>query len=551
MNKFLTLMAICATVTLPHNAAAAGLGKGEVISPDPANNLQTTLLAVTTTYNFDLITLVDLEKTVTVKFGGKEFEVYPDVYFDYDIAWELGQTIDDPSWGNELIISFNDEAKAEGEPDGIYTIEVPAGIVRNADGELNEANSFSFTKVTAVKPSTVTPEEGMLPEITKVTLGFDAPVSLNPGRGNMEFRVKNDFINPPTYVTSYRVGADGKSLDIDLQGMLKKGVWYMLSLPPTFLRVGELETNAEIWLEYMWWDGMDQAIILSAPTPMSDTDLPPLVLTWDFQPITIAADAPQTEIVIGYPDYGMQDGWRTYVAPSDYKPVYADRDGSYSEPTAAKPANAICIDLASHISNAMGYDVEINVPAGIVTNAEGLTNPPLTYSFMIAGTWPAPTVTPDGLTLNIVWNDADWVSYGMADEEIILTGNEKTLELPFSFGGDDGQVSLNSSYTGLEIELDNLELNDGEYTLVIPEGYVYIDGTYGEFVMNGKVTYQFNLKDGAISPSSKTEIIMVDQPVNTDSIIFDLNGRVVRSGTVEGLAPGIYIIGGKKILLKN
>lgn len=540
---FIAIMALIAGSA----SRAATLGKGFVINPDPDQQLQTTLLAVSIAYDYELITLTDPEMTATATFGGKSYEVEPSIFFDYDIAWALGQTNNDPAWGNVLIISFNDEGHLAGEPDGIYTIDVPAGMVKNAEGALNEAGSFSFTKVSPVKPISISPAQGMYAEISDVTLTFDSAVALNPGGGNIELRFKNDFINNPVVVMEYAVSADGKSLVINLDNLMQKGEWYMLSIPETFLKVGEFETNAEIWLEYMWWDGMPQATIISAPAELSDIDVNPLVLTWNFQPIEIAPQAPATEIVIGYPDYGLQDGWRVYMQPSYYQLVTVDKDGNYKEAATASEANGLCLDLTRYVKTATGYDVEVIIPAGVVVNSDNLQNPPLRYSFRIAGTWPAPEISSEDMTISMVWNEAEWVSYGMSDEEVTLTSDEKTYTLPFTFGSDaDGYVSLNEEYNGLVIKLDDLDLADGDYVLRVPQGYVYIDGVYGEFVMNGKVEYPFSVTDGEITAWSGIDGVNADE---TMKIVFDLNGRVAGKNGREGLAPGIYIIGGKKVLI--
>lgn len=535
------------------SANAASLGEGRIINPNPPEGLHTSLLQVTLTYNFALIKIADYDMAVLVTMGGKTFEVYPDIYFDEEVALELGQTNDDPEWGNELTIPFSEEAFSLGYPVGPYEIIVPEGIVEDASGNTNPEQTITLIKVKAEAPVSVTPADGMHAEITDAVITFDKPLTLNPNRERIELREKNDWLSTPYYVENYSISEDGMSLVLDLDGLLKRGVLYTVWVPEGFVQLDEYYVNSEVWMEYMYWNGMEAATIISAPEHETDADIPPFILTWDYQTISFAKDAPDTEFVCGFPDFGGKDGWRIFIPASYYELKHVNQDGTYTDPTEALPANALYIDVKEFTEDYPGYQFEIFFPAGLVVNAEGLDNPPLQYTFTVREIWPAPQVTIDAGIIEILWPRAENASYGLSDNDPTLTSEAgENYDLRFTFGGTQpGEVSLINEGTtsgkhGLVIDLSGLDLADGLYTLIVPQGYLYLGGIYGDFVMNGKVTYQFTLKDGQFAEyDSVTLIPAADGLLN----IYDLNGRLVKKDTtLEGLSKGIYIVNGVKVV---
>ena len=549
ITKLLTTT-LLAGASLSANAQA--LGEGTVINPYPPNEFQTFLQTVTLVYDFKQITIADEELTVFVEMGGKYYEVYAEVYFDSELATDLGQTFIDPSWGNELVIDFSFEAYEAGHPVGPYIIDIPDGLVKDEKGNTNAYQTLTFTKVDPIAPTSVSPKDGMYTaeELQNVEVTF--PEEINPILDSqyITVRKKNDWISTPTYIESYLILDDNKTLSFDLS-KLPRGVLYSIELPEGLVRVGEYYVNEQIWLEYMNWDGMPMATIVSAPESVSTTEVKPFILTWDYQEISIPSDAPETEFVCGFPDYGMQDGWRIMIPADFYELVNVDKDGNVTmTPSADKPANAIYLDIAEYTDGYAGYQFEIFFPVGLVVNGEGLENPPMDYVFTLRNLWIDPEITAENGVINVVWPYAEWATYNLSNEEVTLT-NEKgqQTELQYNFGGTaKGEVSLeNEKFHGLIIDLNNLNLENGTYVLTVPRGYLNLQGAYDNFVLNDVYTYTFGWENGNFTDAG-IEGIMDN---NSSYTIYDLHGRLVKKGTdLSGLNKGLYIINGKKVLIR-
>lgn len=543
-----TLLALSAA-----GASAQDLGKvtWTDLSAPPAVN--TSVLAVNLAWNFELITIADMDLAVNVTFGGKTFAVYPEVYFDPEIASEIGQTNDDPAYGNMLTVPFSEEAYSAGYPNGEYVIDLPEGIVTTKGGKTNEEQSLTFYKVTPIAPLSVSPADGMYADLTTVTVAFDDEITLNTtAGGNIQIHLANDWLNPPFYIEGDKVRIEGKNLVIDVTGLLPRGKWYQIEVPEAFVLIGKNFCNKPVIAEYMFWNGMEQATIVSAPEVETSEDMLPFILTWNYQNIVMPENAPDTEFVCGFPDFGTQSGFRMYITPEMYEMIHLEKDGTHVPATEAKPANAIYLDVAPFTEDWTGYQFEIFFPVGLVFNEEGLDNPPLQYSFTVRQVWPAPEVTAEDGVVTMLWPRCDWITYGLSEKIPTLynSDNGETTNLRFTFGGtEEGEISLlneTSGDHGLEIDLTDLDLADGNYTLTIPQGYLYLEGLYGEFVMNATEVYHFGWKDGAFTGYDSVETIAAP---DADCRIFDLYGRMVGTDR-NALGKGIYIINGKKTLVK-
>lgn len=536
------------------SAKAQNLGKAIVVNPYPPTEFQTFLATVTVAWEFNLITLIEEDTTVPININGKTFNVSCEVYFDPEVAWDLGQTLEDPLWGNELVIDFSEIAFEEGYPKGSYTINIPEGIVKDVKGNTNSSQLISFIKVDVADPTEVTPADGMYaPEaLTDVKITFDDRIAfVEESDLNITARKKNDWLNPAIEIekSHISINENGNSLNLDLS-YLPTGILYSINIPEGFLVVGDGEINSQIWMEYMLWDGMGEAKIISAPEHESSPSLKPFILTWDYEPIKMVENAPATEFVCGYPDYGLQDGWRIEISASDYDLITIDKDGNIIENNGSEETNAVYLDVAQFTANYAGYDFEIFFPEGLVVNHEGLKNPPFSYKFTIREVWGEPEITGEGSSFNIFWKDADWVTYNLSDKDPILKDeNGKTYELQFTYGYTQaGEVSLyNEEEHGLTIDLSEMDIQNGKYTITIPQGYILINGLHGENILNGTVTFSFSWEDGEISDLNNVNQIKLLK----DKAIYDLKGRKIKNDSdCSDIKPGIYIINGKKRVIK-
>lgn len=559
MNIFTKFSAAALLAGMAFSANAQELGKAAYYAPWP-NSAQTSLQAITLGWSLDgyqleLVKVKDYDQTVLVTFGGKTYEIDDyDIYYDNEMM--TNGTLEDPAYGNELIIAFSTEAFNAGYPTGVYTIDIPEGLVENADGKTNAEQTLTFTKVNPVAPASITPAQGLNTDMSKVTLTFNQPIALNPGRDLIKL-LERDVLEGPVYyieANRYSIGEDGKSLVLNLTDLLKEGVWYSLEIPELFVTVGENECNARVYTEYMYWTGMNQAKLISAPEFYSSAaDIHPFVLKWD-QPIHFTDDAPDTEFVIGFPDWGFRDGDRVWIPADWYETVHVYDDGTWTTPTADLPANGVYLDVSELCEEWITYRFVTSFPAKLVYGENDLPSPPLSYTFNVYNIWTAPDITANNGIVDMAWPGAEWATYALIDDEVTLLDEAtgKVSDLLYTFGGmAKGQVSLvNDDYHGITIDLNGLDLADGDYTITVPQGYIWIRGTiaghyFEDSLMNGMVTYKFGWKDGNFSErTSSVETL----PAADDRIdaVYDLQGRRLNPGTQ--LQKGIYIVNGKKVI---
>lgn len=553
MNSLKNFILSAVALTGVGGAYAQSLGEGMVINPYPASKYQTFLTNVLLAYDFKIITIADEDLAVNVTINDKLYDVYPEVYFDPEIAWELGQTNSNPAWGNELVIDFSEEAYADSYPVGTYTIEIPEGLVKDENGNVNPEQIITFVKVDPVKPVYITPPDGTYPsqQLKNVEITFSEEIALNPERGKITAREKNDWINPPAVIDSYSIAEDGKTLKLDLSE-IELGIVSSINIPEKFLLVGDDYVNEEIWLEYMNWNGLKPATIISAPEPESTPDLKPFVLTWDYQPISITHDAPDTEFVCGFPDFGWQEGWRVMIPADYYTLVYvAEGSDSWEQPSDSNPANAVYLDVKDLIDDFNFSRFEIIFPIGLVENNEGLTNPSQNYVFNVSVRQESVSISAEDGVINIIWPQADWVTYNLSDDDpVLINASGETIPLEFTFGGTvPGQVSLiNSDIHGIEVNLNEMDLSDGYYTLFIPDSYVVITDIDDNFNFNAPLSYEFAWKDGNFDEAGAPTV----KPDSDIYHVFSINGqKIMESSDMTSLRNGIYIINGKKIIIKS
>lgn len=555
LTKKLFLGAFMAGLAFTANAQA--LGTGTVISPENPNQYQTFLQTVEVTYGYRLIKVIDPEVMCLVTINGKSYEVEADIYFDELIGGELGQTPEDSSWGNILIVDFSDVAYETGHPAGEYVIEIPDDYVQDASGNTNAYQEITVTKVDVVKPVSMTPGEGSFPasDLKNFTITFNDNISYISYREPIMVRELNDWLGLATYLgeDEVSIGADGKSLVIDLS-TLTRGVSYMVQIPEMFVEVGNLKVNAEIWInEIMNWDGLPQPKIISAPVYESDPNVKPLILTYNYESLSFAPNAPDATLQIGYPQYGMQDGDIISIPADYFELVYVDpaTDAVTMNPTGSLEPNALYLDLKDFAEDWIGYDFQLQIPASMVVNKAGLDNPPYYQKFIVVNMLSATNITIDGQVIKVVWPQARHITYALSRDEITLTGEDKdNFILDYNFGVPaNGPVGLNESNNGLDINLSNVNMVDGNYLLFIPRGYVFLylgsDGDTDGMMLCDEVAFEFTYNNGALIPSGIEQLFVNDGKI----VVYDLQGRKVQEGSLNGLNHGIYIVNGKKVLV--
>lgn len=195
-------------------------------------------------------------------------------------------------------------------------------------------------------------------------------------------------------------------------------------------------------------------------------------------------------------------------------------------------------------------DVKVEIKEGAVTSVTGEINRPisLNYTFISLdnnASW-IPAVPEEGKVVNFKQGECVIYAYweGYDNPQI----NTEAAQAPFyqmESDGNNGSHVNASKYMSIEdgkVKFDFTTLEAGVYLLDIPDGVIIL----GEGVRNGEVTYNFVITDS----SMVNEIITESQEFE----VYNLQGiRVLKTtdkDEITNLAKGLYIINGKKVLVK-
>ncbi|MCH5223278.1 MAG: hypothetical protein J1E82_04490 [Muribaculaceae bacterium] len=190
-----------------------------------------------------------------------------------------------------------------------------------------------------------------------------------------------------------------------------------------------------------------------------------------------------------------------------------------------------------------GYTYTVTIGEGCVKNADGAINPQqvvatFTYEEEESGVYSQEAefeVIENGV-INVSWAGISYVEADYPDE-LYLTDEEGNV-----YQLSSSQVKQSEDYDALVIDVTDMELASGVYTLVIPEGSIYLEDDDWNAYTNANEEYTFSY-----DAVSGINAIGTD---NESLTIYNLNGVKV-SGDRKQLSNGIYIINGQKVVIRN
>ena len=190
-----------------------------------------------------------------------------------------------------------------------------------------------------------------------------------------------------------------------------------------------------------------------------------------------------------------------------------------------------------------GNTYTISIGEGCVKNAEGAINPQqvvatFTYEEEESGVYSQAAefeVIENGV-ISVSWPGISYVEADYPDS-LYLTDTEGMI-----YQLSASQVKQSEDYDALIIDITNMELASGIYTLFIPEGSIYLEDDDWNAYTNAGEEYQFSY-----DMVSGINTIGTDNDAQT---IYNLQG-VKMNGDSKHLSNGIYIINGKKVLIKK
>ena len=557
--------------------AADSLGKAVIINPI---TIEGYLTPYDTTFELEWqkgdgeayeLTLAD-NPTVSVLLNGKNYNVTVEAGGENTggwMPWDL--QADDEEESPVTFVRFDiSDALYQAAQDidenlyeysGDVAITIPAGLV-SSSGMKNESQTLKYIKALQVGKVSQTPVEQAditytPQQLSNVVVSFDGELTYIGGTIEID-GVESDL----------NVKLEGKSLIFDLSFLENGG--HNVQVPTGYVTVGDKYTvNETLYIYYNVFDGLPTAEILMGPGQyVAQGFIPNVELTWDYTQVSLKGDKLGATLTImdgpadewGYPS-ANEIPVETFILATIDKP--SDENGTPEiglNTRDNETGNVILIELFSLIPADYTGSATLDIPEGVVVDADGNVNPPTTIYFSIYPyEWADAEIEIEDNMIYVGWEGYE-VSSPAIPFFITNSAGDRTelsmAELDWVTFQYVGEVSITDDYTQFEINLEGLELADGNYTLWIPGESVALniwteDGL--ESKINKEDYFNFNVTDGELSEgwneNGSIHGVESEGAETLNGFIYNIKGIKV-ANDANNLPSGLYIVNGKKILVK-
>lgn len=259
-------------------------------------------------------------------------------------------------------------------------------------------------------------------------------------------------------------------------------------------------------------------------------------ITWDQQPI---------ELVDPHTNDFDEECVTVYVqlGEGEQQPVDAGILYSFGDPENPDDGDVWCLDIALYNLDDLwdfdGNTVKVIIPENVVKNSEGAINPAQEFLFEIMPTFTEYSIDPEsGSTLSdnmtvIIGFGGNPIEY-LQSEVRAMTYEPEYRDITLKLG-EEVKITENNE---VEIDLSNLEA--GFYELVVPEGFVAVT-VDGARYLSPDIWLEYTLEGG----DSGIDAIASDAA----KAVYTIDGR--RVSDLDKAASGIYVINGKKVIVKK
>ena len=448
-------------------------------------------------------------------------------------------------------VDLTDLYEAAGYPQtGTLTVMLPAGLVQNSNGDTNEAQTILYYVVEQYPDSRITitpaPDTTLPPSyLSEVTFAFDGELTVVEENPNVKIS-KETGSKPEQSDYTGEITLNDSSFSIDLS-YLPEGT-YTVIIPSGYVLIDDNQVNGEIWVKYTVFNGLPSAVMLQGPGAINASGyLTSLMLTWDYQPIS-ATDLGLSATISGF-DASFNDV--NIDIPSDaFNFVWIDQPtgepgGPSTSTRAGEGKNVLMIDYAQYLGDITG-SFTISIPQGIVANADNAVNPSEEITFSIYNYAPTlATITSEGNTITVKW-DGYGVSSIAEDAPWFIEDKGKRINLSeknqWTTGG---QIETDYGQGIYTVDLSDLNLENGSYTLYIPEYSVLLTGENYVTYLAHEQYYDFEMINGDVSAVKALQEESIDPKV---AGVYTLHGVKVAEDA-SNLPAGLYIINGKKVII--
>lgn len=482
---------------------------------------------------------------------------------------------------------------------GDYTITVPEGLVKNGKGDVNDKMIINYQVYATVGEDEILPDPNAWntdwtarlsyssAQLSNVTIDFGQELQAIPNppaialTGVASDDEGGEFDPAPFSIENGVLDAEyvkveGNAIILDLS-FLPDGEWG-IEIPAGYALIKDVDGTytSSVEFSYVVENALTDPKLLAAQNyALYTTSTIPefAVLTWNYQPIELVGD----DVTITIEDSYSYESNTVTVKASDIEVLYVIPETDNQEP-GIEPApegdlavyadeeeapNALQINLLPYLEGIDSKSViMVTIPAGLVSNGE-LVNAEYSFQFDIMPLYDGLAtflLDEDGI-VNISWGEDFVVSVNAAWDDTVTPayitnseGENRDLfyEAPFAeeMGLDKPEITENEDFNGLVVFLNDLKLEAGDYTLTIPTGYVSLDTyDYSGSWVNISTSWAFTVdEEGNITEDSSA----VSAILNGNAVegVYNLQG-VKMSNDLNTLAPDLYIINGKKVLIRK
>lgn len=573
MNRLITFLICGMALAAATQPAQAALGEARLMFP--THNVITSKPGhVVLMWNTD----VDPLRTpisLSVEVPGRDSAVSVEATLDSNIADnDTGESMSNYPY---TTLEFDLDAFVASQANyGEWKVSVPAGVVcsQNDPSDVNPAQTLTLYWYRSNGSVSFSPSFGEMNDapvynyesLSNVTLKWNGITSMERNaevtgafiqrRGS----IVEDFIDG-------RITIDGGALRIDIASLNLAPDVYRIYLPAGYLFLrsanGETQINSELNQTGNWFgvtDGMSSGQIQS---PFSSGRYP-----------TISSDIEYVDIK--WPGEVLSLGTGTAR-------IYLDEFKDNTSPYVNIPRENISVnndmlrirfaDVELNESFAFTQMRVIDIPAGLVKNAEGKANPNQSVIFYVEKKQNLITVEPvwspssgsrieASTEITLSWPEAAWINYNGKAYLLDSKGKSTSLRQQDDWH-PDGQVNCGwFQHVIVTFDFSNLNLSEGHYTIVIPEAAFSVE--FSDAVReNPAMGYKFTIGDLEDEDDEDGEDEEDDKGVSTGVgslspdgngliVAYNIHGKLLYRGLEKGFrpSPGIYIVNGKKVLIK-
>lgn len=453
---------------------------------------------------------------------------------------------------------------------GEWTIEIPEGVVENEDETQNTSEEFSLKVYgTSGADPIVEPElyssggvEDVMSysptDLNEVTFSWEMNVKLI-GKITITKQVLDnegtmyvDAEDSTAENLEVTATADGNGFTADLSEY-EEGV-YKITIPEGALIFDDnllLSTDLNYYVKI--FSGMATGEVVY-PESSFASNFSNVMFSWGGAEITFV-NTENKNVTIELPNYESIKVEATLeysqAGEGPNEPNQDPGDGPVVDPQAdeADVYNVLVVDMSSVIEE-YGYGrYYIKVPEGLVQNSDRQINPAQTYDmavYPISEEKAVITVTEDN-NLLVSFTGYEAIESTYANSIQIKDADGEIVTEPFIW------FMSNDDFTALTTTIYTSELEDGEYQLVIPEAnLMLITPNYEYTYLNAEQTFEFQIENGVVSPvEDETDTDAVGSLVNEAVVEGVYNMQGVKVGNdLNGLAKGLYIVNGKKVIVR-